>query len=371
MTRVSLAEKPLTPASLGYIMPAEWESHEATWISWPHNRSDWPGKFAPIPWVYGEIVRKLAHSEKVRIMVNTKMAGDGVARLLKTAGANLSAIEFYRIPTDRVWTRDYGPVFLRRETGKPSGNYELTIVRFRFNGWAKYHDHRRDDAVPEAAVRQLNCSLIEARAGNRGFVLEGGSIEVNGQGAVMTTEECLLDPEVQTRNRGLSRQDVEVALCQNLGASQVIWLGRGIAGDDTHGHIDDFCRFVGPSTVVLCHEPNPAEVNYQPLQENRERLEQVRLTGDSRLEIIPLPMPGPLYFKGQRMPASYANFYIANSTVLIPTFNDPNDRAALGILGELFPGRSVIGIHAVDLAWGLGTLHCLTQQQPEGRYATP
>ncbi|MGH9433508.1 MAG: agmatine deiminase family protein [Terriglobia bacterium] len=370
MRRTTLTNSP-PPAALGYAMPAEWEPHEATWIAWPHHRLDWPGKFAPIRWVYGEIVRKLAHSEKVHILVDSKTSKAGAMQVLTAVGANRSAIQFHRIPTDRVWTRDYGPVFLRRNIGRGSGEHEVAIVRFRFNGWAKYRDYKRDDAVPEAAAKALGCKVVPARVGQRDFVLEGGSIEVNGAGAVMTTEECLLDPQVQTRNPGLTRQDVEAALCQNLGVNHVIWLGRGVAGDDTHGHIDDFCRFVGAGTAVLCHEPNPAEANYRPLQENRERLEPVRFKDGSRLEIVALPMPGPLYFKGQRVPASYANFYIANSMVLVPTFNDPQDRAALGILAELFPGRAVIGIHAVDLVWGLGTFHCLTQQQPAGALARP
>ncbi|HUY12531.1 MAG TPA: agmatine deiminase family protein [Terriglobia bacterium] len=371
MTKPISVTKRLTPAAVGYRMPAEWEPHAATWIAWPHNRRDWPGKFLPIPWVFGEIVRKLALSETVNILVASKTAEPGAIRLLKAVGADLAAIKFYRIPTDRVWTRDYGPVFLKRRPGANLKQPELAIVRFRFNGWAKYPDCKRDDHVSEAVAKALNCVLVKARAGDRDFVLEGGSIDVNGEGAVMTTEECLLDSKVQTRNPGLSRPEIEAALGTNLGVDQVIWLGRGIAGDDTHGHVDDFCRFVSPRTVVLCQEAVPHDSNYRPLQENRERLMQVRLKGGSQLEIVALPMPRPLYFKGQRLPASYANFYIANNVILVPTFNDPKDRAALGILADLFPGRSVIGIHAVDLVWGLGTLHCLTQQQPAGALARP
>ena len=360
-----------TPAALGYRMPAEWEPHVASWIAWPHNRSDWPGKFLPIPWVFGEIVRKLAQSETVNILVASKPAEAGAIRLLKAVGSDLAAVKFYHIPTDRVWTRDYGPIFLSCECSMRPAQKEVAIVQFRFNGWAKYPNHRRDDAVPEAAAKALGCRTFKARAGGGDFVLEGGSIDVNGEGAVLTTEECLLNSKVQTRNPGLTRREIESALGANLGADQTIWLGRGISGDDTHGHVDDFCRFVNSRTVVLCQEGDPHDVNYRPLQENRERLEEVRLKGGSRLEIVALPMPRPLYFKGQRLPASYANFYIANKVVLVPTFNDPKDRTALGILPDLFPDRSVIGIHAVDLVWGLGTLHCLTQQQPEGALARP
>jgi agmatine deiminase len=346
-------------------MPAEWEPHAATWIAWPHNRRDWPGKFAPIPWVYGEIVRKLADSEAVRILAASQALVSRALSVLKSAGANLDAVEFFPIPTNRVWTRDYGPVFIGR-AGRDAGQREVAIVRFRFNGWAKYSNCQLDDAVPEAAAQALACKLVRARAQEHDFVLEGGSIDVNGEGAVLTTEDCLLDAEVQSRNPGLNRQQVETALAENLGVDQVIWLGRGIAGDDTHGHVDDLCRFVNPRTVVLCQETNPSDPNYRPLQENRERLEQVRLKSGLRLEIVPLPMPAPLSFKGRRLPASYANFYIGNRVVLAPTFNDASDRAALGILAELFPHRTVVGIHAVDLVWGLGTLHCLTQQQPAG-----
>jgi len=218
--------------------------------------------------------------------------------------------------------------------------------------------------VPERVAHTLGLRLSRAEVNGRGFVLEGGSIDVNGRGTLLTTEECLLDQTTQARNAGLSRHEIESALRAYLGVTNVLWLGRGIAGDDTHGHIDDLCRFVGPRTVVLCHEDNPHDANYRPLEENRERLESMRLEDGSRIEVVPLPMPAPLYFDGQRIPASYANFYIANAAVLVPTFNDPQDRVALGTLAELIPDRPVVGIHAVDLVWGLGTLHCLTHEHP-------
>ncbi len=342
-----------------YRMPAEWEPHEATWIGWPHNASDWPGKLPLIPWVYGEIVRALAPGELVRILVNSRASADRACRVLRQVGVSESRVEFFPFPTNRGWTRDFGPCFVRREF-KPG----LAIMRFHFNAWAKYPDWAKDDRIAERAAKALRVPLVRARIGNRPFVLEGGSIDVNGAGALLTTEECLLDQTTQVRNPGKSRGEIEAALASSLGVSDIVWLGRGIAGDDTHGHVDDVCRFVGPRTVVLCAEPNAQDANHRPLEENRERLEGTRLSDGGRLDVVRLPMPAPLYFRGQRLPASYANFYIANAGVLVPTFNDARDREALGILGELFRDRPVMGIHAVDLVWGLGTIHCLTQQQP-------
>ncbi len=351
---------PVPPAALGFRMPAEWEPHRATWIAWPHNARDWPGKFAPIPWVYGEIVRHLVPGELVRILVNSGAHARRARRLLGRAGVDARRVEFLPLPTDRACTRDFGPLFVRRG-GRRS---EVAIARFRFNAWAKYRTWTRDDRVPERAARRFGWRLFRARAGGRDVVLEGGSIEVNGRGTLLTTEECLLDPRVQPRNPGLGRTELERVLRDYLGVTTVLWLGRGIAGDDTHGHVDDLCRFVNPRTVVLCRERNPRDANYRALEENRERLRGMRLEDGSRPEVVDLPMPAPLFFEGRRLPASYANFYIANAAVLVPTFNDPQDRVALGILAELFPDRPVVGIHAVDLVWGLGTLHCLTQQEP-------
>jgi agmatine deiminase len=349
-----------TPQAAGYRMPAEWERHEATWIGWPHNRTDWPGKLTPIQWVYGEIVRKLAPGELVRIIVNSEVHEAGARRVLEKAGVDRARVEFFRFPTNRGWTRDFGPVFVRR-SGRRT---DTAIVRFRFNAWAKYADWQKDDQVPELAARALGCPIFYAKPAGRDMVLEGGSIDVNGRGTILTTEECLLDPQTQTRNPGFTRKDYEAAFAKYLGAKNTLWLGRGIAGDDTHGHVDDLCRFVNASTVVLCRETNPQDYNYGLLAENRERLQGMRLEDGAGVEVIDLPMPAPLYFRGQRLPASYANFYIANRAVLVPTFNDANDRVALGLLGELFTDRPVVGLHAVDLVWGLGTLHCLTQQQP-------
>jgi agmatine deiminase len=349
-----------TPASLGFRRCAEWEAHEATWLGWPHNLSDWPRKFAPIPWVYGEIVRKLAAGENVRIIVNSQEHESSARRVLQRAGAELSRVGFFRFPTNRGWTRDFGPMFVRRPAPEP----ELAITAFRFNAWAKYPDYRKDLLIHERAARELKVRLFRPSFNGEPVVLEGGAIDTNGSGTLITTEECLLDRETQARNPGMSREDLEEVLGKNLGITNVLWLGKGIAGDDTHGHVDDLCRFVGHHTVVLCQEKDSADPNYAPLQENWERLEDMCAEDGTRLEVVALPMPAPLTFDGQRLPASYANFYVANSAVLVPTFNDPNDRIALGILSELFTDRPVIGIHAVDLVWGLGTLHCLTHEQP-------
>lgn len=337
---------PRTPRALGFRMPAEWEPHAATWIAWPHNRADWPGRFTPIPWVYGEIVRKLARVEKVRILVPDRAAGNAARRLLQKCGADLAAVEFFVWPTDRSWTRDYCPLFLKHSSG------EVALTDWKFNAWAKYDNWKRDNAVPGRIARAL-----KLRAWSPDLVLEGGSIDVNGQGLLLTTEECLLSP-VQARNPHLTRAQIERALADFLGAEKVIWLRNGIAGDDTHGHVDDLARFVDAQTVVIVTESDRSDPNYEPLRENLELLRK------QPVRVVKLPMPAPVIFQGQRLPASYANFYIANRSVLVPTFNDPHDRVALNTLQRLFPDREVVGINSVELIWGLGSLHCMTQQQP-------
>ncbi len=344
-------------APAAQLMPAEWDPHEATWLGWPHNESDWPGKLEPIPWVYGEIVRKLTPGERVRLIVPTAEHAKAARKVFKRAGVDLGQVDFLRFPSDRGWTRDSGPLFVRHSGA-------LSIARFRFTAWAKYPNWKQDDQLPLRAAKWLKRPLVPVTHKGREVVLEGGSIDVNGRGTVLTTEECLLDPKVQIRNRGFTRADYEQVFAQALGAPNVIWLNKGIAGDDTHGHVDDLCRFVGPRTLVLIREKNPKDANHRLLEENRERLQGARLEDGTRPEVVELPCPAPLALEGRRLPASYANFYIANSAVLVPTFNDPQDRVALGVLGELFPDRPVVGIHAVDLVWGLGTLHCLTQQEP-------
>jgi agmatine deiminase len=339
-------------------MPAEWEQHEATWICWPQNPADWPGKFAAIKWVFAEMVRKISQGETVRIIVGSAKVESSARATLAKAHVDLSAVEVFVIRTDRNWTRDFGPIFVK------NGKGEMAIAKFRFNAWAKYDNWKLDNKVAGVVAKRLQLPMFHAVIGNKPFTLEGGAVDVNGAGSLITTEECLLDDKVQPRNPGFGKADVETALRESLGATNVIWLNKGIAGDDTHGHVDDICRFVNRTTVVACVEDNPNDANHAPLAENIERLKDARLEDGSRIDVVKLPMPAPLYCENMRLPASYANFYISNAFVIVPTFNDENDRTALGILSELFPGRKVVGIHAVDLVWGLGTLHCLTQQEP-------
>ncbi len=356
-----------TPAKLGFSMPAEWEPHEATWLGWPHNVTDWPGKFAAIPWVYGEMARKISAGERLRILVRHQAEEDFSRRVLLRAGCDLKKVRFVIHPTNRGWTRDSGPIFIKRKfpgRGIRNAKSRTAIVHFHFNGWAKYPNWRKDTTVPETAARVLRLPLLPAECDGRPFVIEGGGIELNGRGTLLSTEQCYLDPRVQVRNPGLGRKEIEMTLKNYLGVTNIFWLAKGPVGDDTHGHIDDICRFVNPGTLVLVRERRPKDANYRPLAENWERIRELRLEDGSRPEIVELPMPAPLYFDRVRLPASYANFYISNAAVIVPTFNDPNDRIALGILGELFKDRPVVGIHAVDLVWGFGSLHCLTQQQP-------
>ncbi len=350
-----------TPAAAGFRLPAEWEPHAATWLAWPHEKTDWPGKFPAIPLVYADIVRWLSLGERVRIEVNGRAEEASARRLLRRAGVDLAQVDFFAFPTDRVWTRDHGPLFLKHPGG------EVALTNWRFNGWAKYPNHKKDDAVPDRIARAQKRRAWKpmARFGGKlqPVVLEGGSIDVNGAGTLLTTEECLLSP-IQARNPGLSREALEGLLGQYLGIRKVLWLGEGIVGDDTHGHVDDLARFIDETTVVLATERRRTDPNYEKLEDNRRRLATMTDADGRPLHVVPLPMPRPVEWNGQRLPASYANFYIANRHVLVPTFNDPQDRVALGTLARLFPGREVVGIHALDLVWGLGTLHCMTQQEP-------
>lgn len=340
-------------------MPAEWERHTATWLAWPHNASDWPGKFAAIPWVFADIIKHLAEDELVNVLVNDAGMEAKARRVLKRHGANLDAVKFHLVPTDRIWTRDSGPIFVKNS--EPS----MAITNWHFNAWAKYDNWTRDDLVPDAAAKALKLKQFKPMAGKprRRVVLEGGSIDVNGAGLLLTTEECLLS-EVQQRNPGLDRGDVEQFMADYLGIKKVLWLRNGIAGDDTHGHIDDLARFTDKNTIVIASENNKMDDNYENLRENLALLQGMKNLSGKPFRVVELPMPAPVVFDGQRLPASYANFYIANGKVMVPTFNDANDRQALIILQELFPKRQIIGIHSLDLVWGLGTLHCMTQQQP-------
>ena len=339
-------------------MPAEWAPHAATWIAWPHNPEDWPGKFQPIPWVYAEIVRHLASVELVHILVNDEAAERRATGILRRQGADLARLRFHRWRTDRVWLRDSGPIFVKN----PSG--ETALTNWRFNAWAKYDNWRHDDLIPKHIARLYKTMpSFEPQIEGKRLVLEGGSIDTNGEGILLTTEECLLG-DVQQRNPGVSKQQLEQAFHDYLGIEQVLWLNRGCAGDDTHGHVDDIARFVGANTILAAIEPDTADENHLPLAENLDRLRAARNLKKMPFIIKTLPMPAPVIFEGQRLPASYANFYIANGLVLVPTFNDPNDRIALNTLAECFPGRTITGIHCTDFIWGLGALHCMTQQQP-------
>jgi agmatine deiminase len=391
-------------------MPAEWEPHAATWLAWPHYHGDWPGKFEPIPWVYTEIIRNLARHERVELIVNDPPAERQARKQLEKANAPLSNIRFHRWPTNRVWLRDSGCIFATTHVGTaalgcpgalaPDSDREghdvssepalskrsapkgadrhgkkkkalapegrLLALNFRFNAWAKYSNWRYDEKIGTLMASATQSQEIRPLHRGTRVVLEGGSIDVNGQGTLLTTEECLLS-KVQQRNPGMSRKDYEKLFADYLGAPHTIWLGKGISGDDTHGHVDDLTRFVAPDTVVTVIESNPKDANYKPLRDNLRRLKSASDQSGKLLNVVELPMPSPVIFEQRRLPASYANFYIANGIVLVPVFNDPNDRIALNTLAALFPTREVVPIYSGDLVWGLGTMHCMTQQQPSAK----
>lgn len=357
------AQKIENPAALGYRMPAEWELHEATWIAWPHNPQDWPGKFQGIQWTYIDIVRHLSKHELVHILVNDESAEAKAQLALDRSNVRLDNVRFHRWVTDRVWTRDSGPIFVKSD----DATQQIALLNWQFNAWAKYSNWQNDDALPGLVAAQRRMKMwepsIEINGRQRRIVLEGGSIDVNGRGTMLTTEECLLS-DVQQRNPGVSREQLEQVFADFLNVRNVIWLKRGIAGDDTHGHIDDIARFVAPDKIVAAVESNRGDENYEPLQANLRQLKRSTDQDGRPLEIIELPMPAPVVFRNQRLPASYANFYIANNVVLVPTFNDANDRHALNVLAALFPEREMVGIHCGDFIWGLGAIHCMTQQQP-------
>jgi agmatine deiminase len=337
--------------------PAEWEPHDATWLGWPHHHPDWPGKFEAIPWAFAEIVRVLHRYERVEILCDSEEVRAEAVRHLGAHGVDLSRCGLHIVPTDRVWLRDSGPTGVYGPRG-------FEWIRWAFNAWAKYDNYQKDELVA-AAVAELTTlpSVMALRPDGQGrLVLEGGGIEGNGAGTLLVTEEWLLS-DVQVRNRGLGASDYERSFADYLGTKRTIWLGEGCVGDDTHGHVDDIARFTDAHTVVLTVEEDPADENHRRMEDNRRRLELAARGTD--LKIVTLPFPAPVTMEGERLPASYANFYVANGVVIVPTFNDANDRVALATLAGLFPDRDVIGIHAVDLVWGLGSLHCLTQQQPK------
>jgi len=396
-----------------FRMPAEWEPHTATWLAWPHYKLDWPGKFEPIPWVYAEITRYLSRHERVELIVKDAAAERQARKILKRAHSLNDSVRFHRWPTNRVWTRDSGCAFvfrcgagaLARENSGPeapdstqgiSGRLEtvpsrssegpgphpvatnatrvgqpkqtptanqLSAIKWRFNAWAKYPNWQQDEKVGSLMAQATGARELRPTFGKNRVVLEGGSIDVNGQGTLITTEECLLS-RVQQRNPGMKKRDYEKIFAQHLGATNVIWLGSGIVGDDTHGHVDDITRFVSPDTVVTCVDADPKSENYEALRENIRRLRDAVTEDGKSLATIDLPMPAPVYFEGRRLPASYANFYIANGVVLVPVFNDPNDRVALDIFADIFPDREIVPIYCGDLIWGFGAIHCMTQQQP-------
>jgi len=345
---------------MNYRMPAEWAPHEGTFLSWPHELTDWPGKFAPIPWAFAEIVRHLARVERAYLLLEDRTAESRVKLILKKSDVNLESVQFLKVPTDRGWMRDSGPICVTRESGGAAFNH------FVFNGWAKYPNHKKDAQAVTRINKTLRRKIFLPMHNGRRVVLEGGSIDVNGMGTLLTTEECLQSKN-QERNPGFSKNDYEQVFRDYLGVTHVVWLKDGIAGDDTHGHVDDLTRFVDPTTVVTIVEENKSDANYSALQENFTLLKSAKDQDGKPLHVETLPMPAPIFFDGQRLPASYANFYIANKLVLVPVFNDPNDRTALNILAGLFPDREIVPIYCRDLVLGLGTIHCMTQQLPASR----
>jgi agmatine deiminase len=356
-------------------MPAEWEPHSATWLAWPHFEGDWPGKFEPIPWVYAEIIRHLVKHERVELVVNNPAAVRRARKVLERADALSENIRFQHWPTNRVWLRDSGCIFLKQGLGpkeshvgtagpgRPALEARQLALKFRFNAWAKYSNWRLDDKIGTLMAKAAHADEILPESIGSRIVLEGGSIDVNGAGTILTTEECLLSKE-QERNPHMARVHYEKAFADYLGAPQTIWLGRGILGDDTHGHVDDLARFVSKNTVVTMVEPDSKDANHAPLRANLRRLQSARDQDGKQFTVVELPMPQPVVFEGRRLPASYANFYIADGVVLVPVFNRPNDRIALNTLADLFPTREIAPVYSGDFIWGFGAMHCMTQQQP-------
>ncbi len=339
-------------------LPAEWEKQQGILLCFPSNGNDWPGKYQTIQFVFADFIKKIAETETVFVVITSESIRDKAIALLEAAHANLSKVTFILQKTNRSWMRDAGPIIVKTENGREA-------LHFNFNGWAKYGNFRLDKQVPKRIADFLGIPVKQVMYNGEPVILEGGAIEVNGKGTLITSEECLLDQEIQVRNAGFTKADYELIFKSYLGVTNTIWVGKGIAGDDTHGHIDDLCRFVNPTTIVTVVEDNPDDANYIPLQDNLKRLQAAKLEDGSAPKIVTLPMPKAMNYEDLRLPASYANFLILNKKVLVPVFNDANDRIALNTLAELFPDREIIGIGALDLIWGLGTLHCLSMQIPE------
>ncbi len=338
--------------------PAEWEQQQGILLCFPHNGNDWPGKYEAIQWAFVEFIKKIATVENVILVVDSEKLKNKVIGMLDMAHVNTKNISFIIHKTNRSWMRDSGPIIVKKDLKRKALN-------FNFNGWAKYKNYKLDKGVPDQVAQFLNIPLEQVSYHGKPVVVEGGAIEVNGKGTLITSEECLLHPTIQVRNAGFTKADYEAVFKTYLGVTNIIWLGSGIEGDDTHGHIDDLARFVNADTIVTVIETNTKDANYKPLQDNLKRLQAATLETGKKPKIVTLPMPKRLDFDGVRLPASYANFLILNKTVLVPTFNDPTDREALYILSECFPDRVIIGINATDFIWGFGTLHCLSQQIPK------
>ncbi|MCC5875246.1 MAG: agmatine deiminase family protein [Candidatus Sumerlaeia bacterium] len=342
------------PGRHGYRMPAEWEPHKATWLSWPHKLESWPGKFAPVPAVWAAMIREIAEGETVNLLVRDGEMEKQARAVLKEHRADAGSVVFHHIPTNDAWIRDYGPIFVINE----NADQRVVALKWGYNSWGdKYPPYDLDNAVPARAAEIAGVPLVDGR-----MILEGGSIDVNGAGLLLTTKACLLNPN---RNPELSQEEIERRLKDYLGVKKILWLGDGIIGDDTDGHVDDLTRFVDQNTIVTVVEENKRDENFAPLRENLEELHGMTNLDGGRFDVIELPMPDPVDFEGDRLPASYANFYITNAAVLVPTYDCPKkDEAAVGILGELFPHRRVVGIRSTDLVLGLGSFHCVSQQQP-------
>jgi len=337
--------------------PAEWENQQGILLCFPHNGNDWPGKYGAIQWAFVEFIKKVTTFEEVVLVVADENLKEKVIGMLEIAEVELKAVMFIIHKTNRSWMRDSGPIIVKNGSKREALN-------FNFNGWAKYKNFQLDKFVPSKVAEALQLPLTQVTYNGKPVIVEGGAIETNGKGSLITSEECLMHPTIQVRNQNFTKEDYEAVFEEYLGITNVIWLGNGIEGDDTHGHIDDLCRFVNENTVVTIVESDSKDSNYQPLQDNLKRLQNAKLEDGKPLNIIELPMPKRIVFDGLILPASYANFLILNNCVLVPTFNDANDRIALNILAECFPNREIIGINAIDLIWGFGTLHCLSQQLP-------